>query len=346
VSGILVLVEHLRGEVRDITFEMLTKADHLAQASRRVATNSRVTAVLLGQDTDVLAGRVGKYCDSLITVEHESLKDFNAEAYQHVLADIIKSEEPGLVMIAHSALGIDLAPSLAVKTGLPLVTDIVNVGLDANGWLLTRQMYAGKITADWRFKSEQGSSPRGMVTVRSAAFKAGNGTHSARLDTRRWGTPPVFGAKTGSVPIQAALRRKFLGYEEAPSTGVDITKANIIVAVGRGIKEHKNMALVERLAKAIGGEIACSRPVVDAGWLPNDRQIGSSGKTVKPKLYIGLGISGAFQHTAGLKGVDTIIAVNKDPNAPIFAMAHYGIVGDIMKVMPALEAKILELKGK
>jgi electron transfer flavoprotein alpha subunit len=321
MSGILVLVEHLRGEVRDVTYEMLAKAGSLGAAVKQP-----VSAVVLEAPGGVIAGKVAGLCDNLISVEDAGLKDFNAEAYQQVLGDIISSEKPSLVMMAHSALGVDLAPSLAAKTGMPLVSDVMGIVSDDKGYLLTRQMYAGKLNADWRFKADAG-----MVTVRAAAFKAG----AAKRESKR-----------ASRAVQLSLRRKFLGYEEAPSTGVDITKATAIVAVGRGIKEQKNLALVEQFAKRIGAEIGCSRPVIDAGWMGKERQIGSSGKTVKPKLYVGLGISGAFQHTAGIKAAETIVAINKDPNAPIFSIAHFGIVGDIMKVLPALEAKIMELKAK
>lgn len=323
MSGILVLVEHLRGEIRDVSYEMLAKAYSLAQVAKQP-----VSAVVLEAPGGAVAGKIAGLCDSLISVEDLSLKDFNAEAYQQVLGDIIGAEKPSLVMMAHSALGVDLAPTLAAKTGMPLVSDVIGIGSDDKGFLLTRQMYAGKLNADWRFKAEAG-----MVTVRSAAFKAGD-RNAPKRESKRF-----------SRVARLSLRRRFLGYEEAPSSGVDITKATTIVAVGRGIKEQKNMALVEQFAKRIGAEIGCSRPVIDAGWMGKDRQIGSSGKTVKPKLYIGLGISGAFQHTAGIKGAETIVAVNKDPNAPIFSIAHFGIVGDIMKVLPALEAKIAELKG-
>jgi electron transfer flavoprotein alpha subunit len=324
VSGILVLVEHLRGEVRDVSYEMLAKARQLSDAA-----NCKVSAVVLGCPVADIAAKISGFCDNLLALDNEALKDFNAEAYQQVLTGVIAEEKPSLAMIAHSAQGVDLAPALAVSTGLPLVSDVVGISYDASGFLLTRQMYAGKLNADWRFKGEAG-----MVTVRSGAFKSGTPkSDSANLRQKAYS-------------LERPLRRKFLGYEEAPVTGVDITKAGIIVAVGRGIKDQKNLPMIEQFAKAIGGEIGCSRPVIDAGWLTKDRQIGSSGKTVKPKLYIGLGISGAFQHTAGIKGAETIIAVNKDPNAPIFAMAQYGIVGDIMKIVPALEAKIRELKSE
>jgi electron transfer flavoprotein alpha subunit len=146
-----------------------------------------------------------------------------------------------------------------------------------------------------------------------------------------------------SQELLTGYASNFLGYEEAPTTGIDITKADIIVAIGRGIKEQKNLPIVEELAKTIGGELACTRPVIDAGWLPKDRQVGSSGKTVKPKLYIALGISGAFQHISGMKQAQTIVAVNKDPNAPIFSVAHYGIVGDLLKIVPTLSEKIKEI---
>lgn len=320
MNHILVLVEHLRGEIRDITFEMLAQANRLANG-----LNTRVTAAVLSADLPAHGNRLSSYCDELLVVEHPALKDYNADTYEPVLTEIISSERPRLTMIAHSALGADLAPVLAVRTGLPVISDVIGIHADGQGLGFVRQMYSGKIVAEHRFKSEAG-----IVTIRPGVFAADNPERSARMLSRA--APAI------------TVRRRFIGYEEMPTSGVDITKAAAIVAVGRGIKEQKNMALVESLARALNAEIACSRPVIDAGWLPKDRQIGSSGKTVKPKLYIGLGVSGAFQHIAGVKA-ETIIAVNKDPNAPIFSIAHYGIVGDILKVMPVLEAKIKELKG-
>ncbi|MEO0108072.1 MAG: electron transfer flavoprotein subunit alpha/FixB family protein [candidate division WOR-3 bacterium] len=322
MKNIVVLVEHLRGEVRDISYEMLGKAQELARA-----TDRKVTALVLGDPTEPIASKVSDRCDNLLVYHGAQLKDFDAEAYQQVLGKFITAERPSLVLIAHSALGVDLAPALAVQTGLPMISDVIEIVPDGKQFRFTRQMYSGKLNAELRLKSDSG-----IVTVRSSAFRPAAPAASAQVKTVQW-------------TLSGQLRRKFLGYEEAPSTGIDITKASTIVAVGRGIRDQKNLPIVESFAKAIGAEIGCTRPIIDAGWLPKERQIGNSGKTVKPKLYIGLGISGAFQHTIGIKGAETIIAVNKDPAAPIFSVAHYGIVGDILKVVPALEAKIKELKA-
>jgi electron transfer flavoprotein alpha subunit len=188
-------------------------------------------------------------------------------------------------------------------------------------------MFEGKLDARVRFRE----SPSYLVTIRAGCFPAEDANLEADV------------AKSDLTP-PGPQHLKFIEYLEAAVGDVDITKADVLVGVGRGIKEKENMAMVEEFANMIGGVLACTRPIVDAEWLPKDRQIGSSGKTVKPKLYIALGISGAFQHVAGMKGADTIIAVNKDPDAPIFGEADYGIVDDLFKVLPALKGRITELK--
>jgi len=190
-------------------------------------------------------------------------------------------------------------------------------------------MYGGKVNA----RVELHEAPSSIVTIRQAAFKAAEAKLKGEI------------VKVESPWTEEIAYRKFIEYVEAAIGEVDITQADIIVAVGRGIKERENLPIAEELANSIGGVLACSRPIVDAGWLPKDRQVGSSGKTVKPKLYIAAGISGAFQHITGMKGADTIVAINKDPNAPIFNEADYGIVGDLFKVVPALKGKITELKS-
>ncbi|MGC9345227.1 MAG: electron transfer flavoprotein subunit alpha/FixB family protein, partial [Candidatus Bathyarchaeales archaeon] len=196
--------------------------------------------------------------------------------------------------------------------------------------IITRQMYGGKVNV----KAKVRKSESYMVTVRQAAFAAQKPAMNGEI------------IETPSPLSEEITEKRFIEYVLPPPGGVDITAADVLVGVGRGIKDESNMPMVEELAKAFGGVLACSRPIVDKGWLPSDRQVGTSGKTVKPKLYIALGISGAFQHVLGMKNSDLIIAVNKDPNAPIFSFADYGIVDDLFKIVPALKSRIYELKGQ
>jgi len=324
MNEILVLAEHRGGELRDVTFEMLGKAGALAGAS-----GGAVTALLLGAGVGDLASRLTNYADDVLVVDHGNLTNFNSAVYQPVLAAIVKSREPSLVMIGHTAFGVDLAPSLAVELACPLASDCIDVAVDGGTFTVTRQIYGGKIDARVSFRD----GATALVSVRAAAFPAEDGTRSGsvtELDT--------------AVPAEPALRR-FVEYVEAAVGDVDITKSDIIVAVGRGIKEEENLKLVEELAELLGGVVGCSRPVVDAGWLPKDRQVGSSGKTVKPKLYVAVGISGQFQHMSGMKAAETIVAINKDPKAPIFSEADYGIVGDLFKIVPALKEKLAEARA-
>lgn len=324
MNEILVLAEHRGGELRDVTFEMLGKAGELAGSS-----GGRVAALLLGAGVGNMADRLKSHADEVLVVDHGNLTSFNSAVYQPVVAEVVKSRGPSLVMIGNTAFGVDLAPSLAVALGLPLASDCVGVSMDGGSVSVTRQIYGGKIDERVSFRD----AATALVTVRASAFPVENGTRSggvSELDV--------------TVPDEPAIRR-FVEYVEAAVGDVDITKSDVIVAVGRGIKEQENLALVEELAEILGGVVGCSRPVVDAGWLPKDRQVGSSGKTVKPKLYVAVGISGQFQHMSGMKAAETIVAINKDPKAPIFSEADYGIVGDLFKVVPALKEKILAARA-
>jgi electron transfer flavoprotein alpha subunit len=319
VSSVLVLVEHRQGAVRDVTFEMLAAARKLAAGS--------VEAVLLAEN-DALAAAVAPHANKVVCVSGPAFKDFNYEPYQKALVKLVAERKPSAVLIANSAFGTDLGPSLAVALNAGLVSDAVAFTKADSGFSVSRGMYAGKLVADWAIGTEPA-----VIMVRQSNFKPEPASLGGTIE--KWDAGDVVsGAKT-----------KFLSLEEVPTVGIDITKASIVVGIGRGIKEAKNMPLVQEFAQDIGAVLAASRPVVDAGWLPKEVQVGSSGKTIKPKLYIALGISGAFQHVAGMKGADTIIAVNKDPKAPIFAVAHYGIVDDMHKVIPALRTKIKELKS-
>jgi electron transfer flavoprotein alpha subunit len=321
VSSVLVLVEHRQGAVRDVTFEMLT-------AARQFAAGGSVEAVLLAENCDALAPAVTPHANKVVCVSGPAFKDFNYEPYQQALVKLVSERKPSALLIAHSAFGTDLGPSLAVALDAGLVSDAVAFEKADSGLSISRGMYAGKLAADWSVASEPA-----IIMVRQSNFKPEPASLGGTVEN--WDAGDVVsGAKT-----------KFIAIEEIPTTGIDITKATIVVGVGRGIKEAKNLPLVQEFAQEIGAVLAASRPVVDAGWLPKDVQVGSSGKTIKPKLYIALGISGAFQHIAGMKGADTIIAVNKDPKAPIFAAAHYGIVDDLHKVVPVLRTKIKEMKA-
>jgi len=323
MSDIFALVEHRQGVIRDITYELLTCGRKLAEKQ-----NAKLTAILLGYNTEKFIDNLKSQAHRLLVVDNELYKEFNAETYQLTLVDILKKQKPMLTLIGHSAFGWDLCPSLATQLVMPFTTDCLDIEITDNKVRVTRQMFDGKLNAHVLLREY----PSYIVTLRSGSVPAEDGNLSAEIE------------KT-EAPISAEPDyRKFIEYIEAAVGEVDITKADIIVSVGRGIKDQSNLPIIEDFVNTIGGVLACSRPVVDAGWLPKDRQVGTSGKTVKPKLYIALGISGAFQHIVGMKSADTIIAVNKDANAPIFNEANYGIVDDLFKVVPALKSKILELK--
>lgn len=318
-----------QGRVKDISFEMLTLAHQISQKH-----NYPIIALVLSNNCQPIVDEIKQYCHEIICVEDNCLENFNTQIYQPILHQIISEIKPTLTMIGHSGFGTDLAPYLATTLGLPLITDVFDVELNST-LLVRRQMYGGKIIAEVISKMLPA-----MITVRAGSFEKITASPSVNLNLSAKVTKKPF-----TLDQTIFEKSKFLGYGEVPTTGIDITKADVIVAIGRGIKEQKNIPLIEQFANEIGGTLACTRPIIDAGWLPKDRQVGSSGKTVKPKLYIALGISGAFQHISGMKNSETIIAVNKDPEAPIFSVAHYGVVGDVLKIMPVLASKIKELKG-
>lgn len=323
MTEVFVLAEHRKGEIRDITFEMLTKGKEVAGK-----LNAELCAVLLGKDVAAFADKLKKYAKKVIVVEDEKLKNFNAEAYQKVLSHLIKERKPSLVLIGHTSFGMDLAPALSVELGLPLATDCIGVELDGGKIAAIRQVYGGKVNARVLLKGAQG-----ILTIRSAAFQAADGTFSGEV------------VSVKSPLTEDIAYKKFVEYIEAVAGAVDISQASVLVSIGRGIGDVENIPIAEELAKVLGGVVACSRPVVDKKWMPKERQVGTSGKVVKPKVYIALGISGAFQHLAGMSASETIIAVNKDAKAPIFTAAHYGVVDDLFKLVPALTEKIKEVKG-
>ncbi|MCX7994722.1 MAG: electron transfer flavoprotein subunit alpha/FixB family protein [candidate division WOR-3 bacterium] len=323
MAEVFAIVEHRQGQIRDITFELLTLGRKLAKN-----LNTKCTAILFADDAEKFINKLRTQADRIIVMENSVFSDFNAEVYQIALAEIFKKESPFLILMGHTAMGIDLGPSLATQLNIPFSTDCLDVQIINGKLRVMRSMYDGKLNAKILLKA----NPSYLITYRSGSIPVE--MTNLNGDIVKFETP---------INAQPEYR-KFIGYIEAAVGAIDITKADVVVAVGRGIKDRTNLPMIEDFAKAIGGVLGCTRPVVDAGWLPKEHQVGSSGKTVKPKLYIALGISGAFQHIMGMKNSETIIAINKDPNAPIFNEADYGIVDDLFKVVPVLKNKILEIK--
>ncbi len=290
-----------------------------------------VFAAVAGRGVAALAGELaGKKLAKVHAVEHDLLAAYTADGYTAALEALIRAHAPSLVLFPHTYQVRDFAPKLATRFGQSLVSDVVSVRVENGAPVFVRQFFQGKLNGDIRIA---GAAPH-FVSLQAGAFRA---------DTVESGTAEVetFTPELGAATIRTKPEPPF----RESARAVDLTAADIIVSVGRGIKEKDNIGIVEELAKAMGGELAASRPICDSGWLPMERQVGSSGQTVSPKVYIAVGISGAIQHLVGMKGSKTIVAINKDANAPIFEVADYGIVGDLFEVVPALIAEVKKAKG-
>lgn len=315
-NDIFVLVEHRDGTVTEGTFEILGRARELAGEA-----GGQAIALLLAADAGPLVGQLGGA--SIVAIEDPTLAEFSPSVYQSALAPIVKERAPLLFIVANSGVGMDVAGGLSGATGLPVASFATSIALDGGTPVATCQLYAGKIEARVRFRDG-----RGICTMVAGAYPASAG--------RIGGDPRV-----EAVPMPAADQRVRFRRLVRPEAGdVDITREGILVSVGRGIGDQDNIELVEELAAALGGAVSSSRPVADAGWLPRTRQVGKSGLRVKPKLYLALGISGAPEHLEGMRDAELIVAVNTDPRAPIFGVAHYGAVADILDVIPALTKRL------
>jgi len=319
---ILVLAEQRGGELRDITFEMLTSANKLGNEH-----GLAVTGLFLGHGSSDLARKLTHACDTVLVMEDPELANYNADHYLIAMDQVIKDRKPFLTMVGNTSMGMDIVPALAARLSLPLATDCVEVSIAEGRLEILRQIYGGKINAKLTMKP----SDQYLISLRTGSF-------DAEAEQGKSGS-----LETVPTPSWTKLRgRKFLTYLEAALEDVDIGSADILVSIGRGIGKPENILLAQEFADSIGATLSCSRPVADEQWLPKSRQVGTSGKTVRPRLYIALGISGAYQHQAGMKNSDTIIAVNTDPKAPIFNIAHYGIVADMFEVMQKLTEKFVE----
>jgi electron transfer flavoprotein alpha subunit len=304
---ILVIAEHRDGTLNRATLETIAAAQ---------ATKDPIKIAVLGAGVDPIAQELGKAAVAeVIAVDDPALKDYTADGFVLALEQLIAAEAPDRIFLPHTYQTRDVAPALAARVKRPLVTDCI--AIKDGGYV--RPMFQGKLQAD--------------ITVDGphiATFQIG----AYRADAMAAGTAAV---RKAAITVDASkIRQKPEAPFKEAKQAVDLSQAERIVAVGRGIKGQEHLQLAQQLAQAMGAEIAASRPICDAGWLPMDRQIGSSGQTVAPKLYVALGISGAIQHLVGMKGSRTIVAVNKDPEAPIFEIADYGIVGDLFEVVPAL----------
>ncbi len=324
MQEILVVVEHRKQRVTDISLQMLSKGRRLADEA-----GTGLLAVVIGRGAGTYAEELAGWADRVLVVENLELAEPLAEPFQKILSAIIKERKPLLVLMGHSSFGMDLAPALAVELGVPLVTDCTDVSLENGHVTVRRSIYNGKVNGVYSDVPAETGKVTGRIGERAVEGAERNGEVE----------------QVDSSPEDEFDYKRFEGYTEQEAAGVDISQAEVLVSVGRGIKDKNNIEIFERLAKELGGVLACSRPVVDNGWLSAEHQVGLSGKTVQPKLYLALGISGAFQHAVGMKGSKMIVAVNKDARAPIFSVADYGIVDDIFKVVPLLVQKIAELKG-
>ena len=286
-----------------------------------------VEVALIGGEAAELAS---KRLARIYAIEHALLARYTADGYTAALAQLIEKARPSLVLLPHSYQVRDYAPRLATRLGRALVSDVVRIEAAAAGLQFVRQLFQGKINASYRVT---GPAPH-FASIQAGAYRA---------DGLETGLAPVeqFTPRLSDADIRAVAHEPFRESQRA----VDRSAAELIVSVGRGIKEKGNISMVEELAKAMGAELAASRPICDNGWLPMERQVGSSGQTVSPKVYLAVGISGAIQHLVGMKGSKAVVAINKDPNAPIFEIADYGVVGDLFEVVPALIEEVKKLRG-
>jgi electron transfer flavoprotein alpha subunit len=317
--SVLVIAEQRDGTLNRASWETIAAAQQTGEPVWIAVPGTAVDAVA----NDLAAAQ----CERVILVDHPALGTYTADGYVLALAAVIGREQPALVFLPHTYQTRDFAPALAARLNRPLITDVTAVKKEGDRALYVRPMFQGKLSAD---VAAAGPAPH-LVTWQIGAFRADAAARGASA-------API---EKAAVDLDASqIRQKPEEPFKEAKQAVDLSQAARIVAIGRGIKGQENIKVAEHLAQALGAEVAASRPICDAGWLPMDRQIGSSGQTVAPKLYVALGISGAIQHLVGMKGSRTIVAINKDADAPIFEVADYGIVGDLFEIVPAIVAEL------
>jgi electron transfer flavoprotein alpha subunit len=316
---ILVIAEQKDGKLNRASLETIAAAQQLA------GTSGPIKIAIAGQNVGSVAKELAQYGE-VLAVDHAALAHYTPDAFVQALQQVVEQAKPALVFLPHTYQTRDFSPTLSTRLDRALVTDVIGVKPGATP-AFSRPMFQGKLTADVQ---PQGPAPH-FVTIQIGAFRADAAAKASAAAA----------VTNASVTIdESKLRQKPEAPFQEAKQAVDLSQAERIVAVGRGIKSQENIAVAEQLAKAFGAELAASRPICDNGWLPMERQIGSSGQTVAPKLYVALGISGAIQHLVGMKGARTIVAINKDAEAPIFEVADYGIQGDLFELAPAIIAEL------
>ncbi|MFY9528617.1 MAG: electron transfer flavoprotein subunit alpha/FixB family protein [Candidatus Acidiferrales bacterium] len=325
---ILLITEQREGKWNKVSFETLAAAQQIAQQTR-----GTLAGVVIGKGVAGLADELaGSQLDEVLLVENDLLEKYTPDAFTIALRQVLESAQADLVLLPHTYQVRDFAAKLAASLCKGMIGDCIAYRYENGKLIFVRQMFQGRTAADVVF---EGSAPW-VATFQAGAFRAD------LVVPRQGGKAPVSSVSIQLEPEQ--IRTKPLELFREAKQAVDLTQAPILVSIGRGIKAPENIPMAEKLAKALGAELAASRPICDEGWLPMERQIGSSGQTVAPKLYLAVGISGAIQHVVGMKGSRTIVAINKDQNAPIFEIADYGIVGDLFEIIPALTEELEKSK--
>jgi len=327
-NEILVFAEQQAGKITRPTWEAIAAGQKIA-----AETGGRVIVAVMGNNLSTPASELAAVeADGVLAVESPLLAEYTPDGYALALAEVIRSRQPQYVIFSHTYQVRDFAPKLAAALGAGFISDCLSYRQQDGRMVFVRQVFQGKFSADVEFTGE----PPYLVSFQAGSFREDAVKRGAA-------TAPVT-TVSGAVAAGQIRARPGERFREAKQA-VDLTQAEVIVAVGRGIKAPENVELARKLAEALGGEIGASRPICDGGWLPMDRQIGSSGQTVAPKLYVALGISGAIQHQVGMKGSRNVLAVNKDREAPIFEVATYGVVGDLFEIVPPLIEAIQKTKG-
>jgi electron transfer flavoprotein alpha subunit len=319
VSDVLAVAEHRRGAIRDVSYELITAGRELVEE-----TDGELHVAVVGGRLEEFTRLLSKEGVDVIHAVPDG-EEFNHDVYVQAVEALVEELDPGMVLVPNSVNGLDYGPAVATRLDRTLVSDAIDASFDGETLRAIRQTYGSKVETEVETVAD-----RVVVTIRGGEWPGVSDS----------GDPEIREFDAGID--ESAVRSTVRGFEEIGAGDVDIADADVLVSVGRGIEDEENIELIEELADALGATLSASRPVVDSGWLEKNRQVGQSGKTVTPEVYIAIGISGAVQHVAGMKGSETIVAINTDPNAPIFDIADYGIVDDLFDVIPALIAEFEE----